>query len=386
MTGSADDRSGTGRLRVLVVGQASTTPGGMSSVQRLHERFLSARDDVDLRVATTYDETGLRRRLQLMVGGLARALLLVLTGRVDVVHLHVAKGLSALRKGIVVVAARSRGVPTVLHTHAGAFADWFDGLPAPARPLVAWLLRADRVVVLAPAAREVYTSRLGLPDDRVVVLANPVEWPAAVPERDPRTQSVGAVFLGRLIDRKGVFDLVDAVAALQGAHRDRLHVTIAGHGDADAVRRAVTAAGLDGTVEVRTWIGPDERDELLGTAQILLLPSWWEGLPMSVLEGMAWGLCPVVTPVGGLATLVRDGDNGVVVPVGDPPALTAALDKLLSDDEVRVHMGARARESVRSFGAEAWADRLISLYRELVGSQPRTDLQPELDSPPDEKD
>lgn len=368
MTGSAGRRSGGDRLRVLVVGQASTTPGGMSSVQRLHERFLAERDDVELHVATTYDEAGSLRRLRLMVVGIARALALVLTGRVDVVHLHVAKGLSALRKGVVVATARARGVPTVLHTHAGAFADWFDTLPAPLRPAVAWLLRADRVVVLAPGAREIYTERLGLPGERVVVLANPVEWPETVPERDPRTETVRAVFLGRLIDRKGVFDLVDALGGLQACHRARLQVTVAGHGDADAVRRAVTAAGLDGTVSVRSWIGPDERDELLGAAQILLLPSWWEGLPMSVLEGMAWGLCPVVTPVGGLATLVRDGDNGVVVPVGDPPALTAALDKLLSDDEVRVHTGARARESVRSFGAEAWADRLVTLYRELLDS------------------
>lgn len=358
---------GDARLRVLVVGQAATTPGGMSTVQRLHERFLAERDDVDLRVAITYDEAGALRRLRLMVAGLARALALVLTGRVDVVHLHVAKGLSALRKGVVVATARARGIPTVLHTHAGAFADWFDALPAPARPVVAWLLRADRIVVLAPGAREVYTERLGLPAERVVVLANPVEWPATVPQRDPHAGTVRAVFLGRLIDRKGVFDLVDALAGLEGSHRGRLRVTVAGHGDADAVRRAVTAAGLDGAVTVRSWIGPEERDELLGNAQILLLPSWWEGLPMSVLEGMAWGLCPVVTAVGGLATLVRDGDNGVVVPVGDPPALTAALDKLLSDDEVRVQVGARARESVRPFGADAWADRLVTLYRELLG-------------------
>jgi glycosyltransferase involved in cell wall biosynthesis len=234
--------------------------------------------------------------------------------------------------------------------------------------VVAWLLRADRVVVLAPGAREVYTTRLGLPEDRVVVLANPVEWPAAVPERDPHTGTVEAVFLGRLIDRKGVFDLVAALAGLHAAHRARLHVTLAGHGDADAVRRVVTANGLDGSVEVRTWIGPEERDELLGAAQILLLPSWWEGLPMSVLEGMAWGLCPVVTPVGGLATLVRDGDNGVVVPVADPPALSAALDKLLSDDEVRVRLGARARDTVRAFAADVWADRLVTLYRELLRS------------------
>ncbi|MEJ2868890.1 glycosyltransferase family 4 protein [Actinomycetospora sp. OC33-EN08] len=358
-------RSGSAPLRVLVVGQAEGTPGGISSVQRLHVRFLGARDDVSVRVVTTYDEAGPARRLRLMVGGILRAVALVAGRRVDVVHLHVAKGLSALRKGVIVTAARACGVPTVLHTHAGAFAEWFDGLPRPLRPVVARMLRADRVVVLAEDARATYTARLGLPDERVVVLANPVELPDRIPERDPHAERVSGVFLGRFIDRKGVFDLIEAVAALQADHRARLHLTLAGHGDVEAVRRAVAAAGLGSTVDVRTFIGPEERDELLTDAQLLLLPSWWEGLPMSVLEGMAWGLCPVVTPVGGLATLVRDGDNGVVVGVHDPAALAAALDKLLSDDEVRVKLGARARESVAPFGADVWADRLVHLYREL---------------------
>jgi glycosyltransferase involved in cell wall biosynthesis len=364
VTSPASARSGP--LRVLVVGQAEGTPGGISSVQRLHVRFLGARDDVTVRVVATYDEVGVARRLRLMVGGIARALALIVGGRVDVVHLHVAKGLSALRKGVLVAAARARGIPTVLHTHAGAFAEWFDGLPRPLRPVVARMLRADRVIVLAEGARETYTSRLGLPAERVVVVANPVEWPAELPARDPHASRVRGVFLGRLIDRKGVFDLVDALAGLHADHRARLHVTLAGHGDADAVHAAVAAAGLQGSVEVRSWIGPEERDALLREAALLLLPSWWEGLPMSVLEGMAWGLCPVVTPVGGLATLVRDGDNGVVVPVHDPAALGAALDKLLSDDDVRVQLGVRARESVAPFGADAWADRLVALYRELL--------------------
>lgn len=318
MTGPAQRRTRSDRLRVLVVGQTSSTPGGIAAVQRLHERFLAARDDVDVRVVTTYDEAGPLRRLRLMVGGITRALALVLGGRVDVVHLHVAKGLSTLRKGVIVAAARARGVPTVLHTHAGAFADWFDGLPAPLRPVVAWLLRADRVVVLAPDARAIYTTRLGLPEDRVVVLTNPVEWPATVPERDPGTRTVDAVFLGRLIDRKGVFDLVTALAGLDAAHRARLHVTLAGHGDADAVRRAVTANGLDGAVEVRTWIGPAERDALLGTAESSCCRAggracrcpcsrawrgacarWsppWAGWPRSCATGTTASWSPSVTP------------------------------------------------------------------------------------------
>ena len=158
------------------------------------------------------------------------------------------------------------------------------------------------------------------------------------------------------------------MAGLHGAHRARLHVTLAGHGDADAVRRAITANGLDGTVEVRTWIGPEERDALLGTAQILLLPSWWEGLPDVRARGHGVGPLPGGHPRGWARHARARRGQRRRRPVGDPPALTAALDKLLSDDEVRVRIGARARESVRAFAADAWADRLVTLYRELLGS------------------
>jgi len=353
-------------LRVLIVGQAPTTPGGMASVQRLHEAALRRRGDVAVDVAVTFDETGRRGLLVRMVTGLAHALVLVLRRRVDVVDLHVSKGLSVLRKGIVVSAARARGIPTVLHAHAGAFADWFDGLPRPARALLAGMLRCDRVVVLSEEGRDVYATRLRVPRDHVVVEANPVQWPLAVPARDPHGR-VEAVFLGRLVDRKGVFDLLDGVAALAHGHRERLHVTVAGHGDADAVRRRVRILGLEAVVEVRSWLGPDERDALLHRALLLVLPSWWEALPMAVLEAMAWGVTPVVTAVGGLAELVLDGHNGVVVPLRDPSALAAALEKLLLDDETRVRLGTQARADVRGYGADAWAQRLVDLYRSLTG-------------------
>lgn len=358
---------GTGRgrpLRVLIVGQAPGAPGGIASVQRLHEAALRRRDDVAVTVVVTFDESGPLRRLRLLLSGLLRATALVLAGRVDVVDLHVSKGLSVLRKGLLVAVARARGVPTVLHAHAGAFAEWFDALPRPARALVAAVLRPDRMVVLSEEAREVYRTRLHLPPERLVVAANPVEWPDAVPDRDPGGP-VEAVFLGRLVDRKGVFDLLEGLALVPADARKRLHATLAGHGDADAVRHRVVELGLSDLVEVRTWLGPAERDALLGRAQLLVLPSWWEALPMAVLEAMAWAVTPVVTPVGGLVGLVRDGENGVRVPLQDPAALAGTLEKLLLDDAGRQRLGAAARTDVRGYGADAWADRLVALYRGL---------------------
>lgn len=353
-------------LRVLIVGQAPGTPGGIGTVQRTQVTSLRRHDDVPVTVAVTYADVGALGRVVRLVRGLLEALTPVLLRRVDVVDLHMSKGLSVLRKGLVVLVARARGVPTVIHAHAGAFAAWFDGLPRPARGLVAALLRPDRLVVLSDEARDVYAARLRVPPEHIVVAANPVDIPTTPPERDIHGP-VEAVFLGRLVDRKGVFDLVEALALMDPGCRERLHVTMAGHGEVEAVRQRITELGLSDAVEVRTWLGPDERDALLHRAQLLVLPSWWEALPMAVLEAMAWAVTPVVTPVGALATLVRDGRNGAVVPLKDPPALAAALEKLVVDDERRARLGAAARADVADYGAEAWTEDLLALYDGMRG-------------------
>lgn len=355
-------------LRVLVAGPSADTQGGMATVQRLLERWVGERSTgtpVALDVVVTHVEGGAGARAWVMVTGVLGALRRILAGRVDLVHVHLSKRSSVLRKGAILLVARFRGTPTVVHAHAGLFPEWFDGLPGAARAVVRQLLVADRVVVLSEASREDYAGRLATPPSRIVVVPNPVEWPDTVGERDMAGPVVG-VFLGRLTAQKGIDDLVTAVGRLPAEQRDRFRLVAAGHGEADRVRTMVARAGLDDIVEVRTWIGAEERDALLARAQLLVLPSTFEGMPMSVLEAMAWGVTPVVTPVGGLATLVRDGENGVVVPVGDPDALATALAKLVADDALRVALGRRARADVRMYAADAWATRLTDMWSSLA--------------------
>jgi glycosyltransferase involved in cell wall biosynthesis len=93
-----------------------------------------------------------------------------------------------------------------------------------------------------------------------------------------------------------------------------------------------------------------------------VLPSAAEGLPMAVLEAMAFGVAPLVTAVGALPELVRDGVNGAVVPVGDPAALARALDGLLADDEGRRALGRRARQDAEPYSATHWAARLAAIW------------------------
>ena len=87
---------------------------------------------------------------------------------------------------------------------------------------------------------------------------------------------------------------------------------------------------------------------------------------MALLEAMSFKIAPIATPVGGIPDILEDGDNGLLVPPGDPTALAAAIMRLASDDALRRRLGERARASVEPYSAEGYAEALVEIYRAIV--------------------
>lgn len=348
------------RLRVLTVGPDPDGRGGMVTVTRLMLRHTA--DVADLTAIGTHVDAGVARRLWAWGSGTARVVTRLLGRRVDVLHLHVSRRGSILRKLILAHAAAASRTPLVVHCHAGQFADEFRAMPRPLQRVVAaGLRRADRLVVLGEGWRRSYVELIGIPADRVVVLTNPVELPVRVPER-PATP-VRVAYLGRMEQAKGTFDLLDAVASLPPAVRDRMHLSMAGDGDVEGTRERVRAAGLTGTVQVAGWFTPDERDAALAAASVFVLPSYHEGLPMAMLEAMAFGVVPVVSPVGSIPEIVVDESNGLLVEPGDMAGLAKALQRLVEDPELTSRLAAAARSTAEQHGTEPFVRRLAEVWQ-----------------------
>jgi glycosyltransferase involved in cell wall biosynthesis len=353
-------------LRVLVVGPApaaASSRGGMATVAAL--MALHPDERIRITVVPTYVDRS--RWVKLMVGvrGMLCASWALLRGRADVLHVNLAQGGSVLRKAVPLWVARLAGVPAVVHGHSYDFGGWFDRLPAPVRAAVRRALVADHWVVLGQRHIEEYATRLRLADDRISVLHNAVRIPD-IPAAQAGAERVHAVALGRMGTRKGSYDIVSAVAALDGSVRARLRVTLAGDGEVDGVRAAVAAAGLGDTIEVTGWLDPAARDELLCVAQIFLLPSRDEGLPMALLEAMAYGLVPVTTAVGSIGEAVSDGVTGIVVQPDSPGQIADALTALVGDENLRTRLGNAARERANDFGLPRWYQSLALLWSDLA--------------------
>jgi len=193
----------------------------------------------------------------------------------------------------------------------------------------------------------------GVDASRVSVLPNPPPTRPELPPRGELRATLGIdgptlAFAGRLTAQKSLRVALEAVAAVDG-----VTLLIAGEGDErPAIERDVAELGLGGRVRL---LGAQPRQqvlELFAAADASLLSSSWENFPHTVVEALAVGTPVIATATGGVAEVVRDGENGLLVPVGDAAALAAAIDHYLADDELRARLRGAASASVAAYEPE----------------------------------
>ncbi len=287
--------------------------------------------------------------------------------RLDLVHLNVAGRGSTLRKLTLSELASALGLPTIVHLHDN---DYRKDLALRGR-LVRYLVRrmferAIMVIVLGERDRMTVQEVIGIPPRRVVTLHNAVPDPGAPPGRASRAGACRIVFLGHLDDRKGVPELLAAMASTK-LRRRAWHLDLAGGGEVARFRAEVARLGLTERVTLHSWVPVARVTALCRDADLFVLPSHAEGQAMSLLEAMAHGLAIVTTPVGAHLEAVTDRVEALIVPPGDVAALGEAIARLLDDRGLRLSLGTAARARYEAgFTIDRYAARLAGLYREVL--------------------
>lgn len=322
----SDVRRRTAPLRIVIL-----TPGTRGGVGRM---MLYLRDSADT-------PSDLRPKLfsthGAMLGSvvsfpfrLVRFALLCAGRRVDLCHINLASRGSTFRKVCYAALCRLFRTPYVVHLHGGGYREFFAGRGRGGKAVVRRLfLGARRVIVLGSPWRDFVRDEIGVPQARIVILANAVEGPEKITATE-RLLPPGILFLGLLRPEKGIDVLLEALSdPALGACEWR--AVLAGDGDVGRYAQKVASLGLSERISLPGWCTQDRVRSLLRQSSILVLPSFVENLPLALLEAMAYGLCPVVTPVGAIPDIVHDGENGLIVPPGDAAALTRALVRVLKD-------------------------------------------------------
>jgi glycosyltransferase involved in cell wall biosynthesis len=170
--------------------------------------------------------------------------------------------------------------------------------------------------------------------------------------------NITLLFIGQLIDRKGIPELLDAYEQL---NRTDVSLTLVGEGPGgDRYRQEVATRDLD--VSFTGWVSEEEKRQYLSEADCFVLPSIEDLAPLVLNEAMAAGL-PIVTTegVGNASEMVTNGGNGYIVPAGDADALATALTKILSDKNKLTRMGSRScRVIAEHFSPAYTADQFVA--------------------------
>lgn len=266
---------------------------------------------------------------------LGRILFGKVTGGLIGVHVNMAERMSLFRKCCVVVWCRLIGMPVVLHLHAAQLHHFYRKLPGPLQGLVRWSFRqATTCIVLGHAARQFVVQELHVDPSKVEIVINGVPSPAHKRRERLESAPYRVLFLGNLSERKGVSDLVRAMAE-PGWEARNVEVTFAGGGDVAGYERQARELGVEHLVKFVGWADQTKASSLLAQADVLVLPSYDEGLPLVILEALAHGVAVVCTPVGEIPTVFTDGQNACLVEPGNANSIAGGLRKVIDDPAFR---------------------------------------------------
>lgn len=360
-------------VRVLVVGPM-TDGGGMAQVARMSaDSFDPLR--LDVAVCDTSKGTRPGRWLLEAVGShLARGFRLFAALRrhkPQVVHLHTCSYRTFERTIVDCWLCSVFRRPYVLHVHGGLFAKYLQGLSGVRRSLAFGALRrARRVAVLSAGWRAQLASIVE--GAQFCVISNAIAPPA---EPSTEVRGSGILFVGDLSEVKRPEDAIVAYASLSSDLRRRFPLTIVGGGDAARSAFLVRLAdrlGLGDAVQFDGHLAQDEVRSRMRRADLLVMPSRAEGMPLVLLEAMHAELPAVVTDVGAIAEMVRDGIEARIVPACNPARLVKAMKELLTDSPRRESMGRAARLRAESqFTVPQFHDTLFDLWTDVA-----TEAQP----------
>lgn len=357
--------------RILLVGKGPPERGGIPSfLQALLESSISATHDVTLLNLT---RKGIGEGGRFTAGNVRYTLadafrLLRACANADIVHIHsaLAPGSTLLRAGMLTAVARFGGKPVVMHAHGGRIELW---LITPGKRYTARLalMAADLVIAVSNGAAEALGTALG--SERVRLIDNGVDvlayGPAGPIHNPPRI-----LFAGGLTARKGVIDLLLASELL--VKRGVPHELLLAGGtpnegkaaEAEVIQAAATASA--------SFLGPQTPEampELYRSVDLFCLPSWWEAMPLSVLEAMASGLPVVASRVGNIPSVIKDGVTGHLVPPRQPEKLANALADLLENEGKLRTMGTAARRVAEDrFDLSRTVSALMEMYDEILAS------------------
>lgn len=280
----------------------------------------------------------------------------------DIVHIHSSFGPSFYRKMPFIYMACFRGVPVINHIHGAEFETFYlKASDRKKRRIRKVYGKCTMLIALSEEWKRNLESVVS--PEKITVIENYCK----IPDLSGTEKKKQILFLGEIGKRKGCYDIPEIYGRVL-EKGERLPLIMAGDGELAEVKKLFEDRDLQKDISFPGWVRGADKDKCLKESGIFLFPSYYEGMPMAVLEAMAYGMAIVTTRVGGIPHLLEDGVNGYLCEPGDIEGLSKRLLELSKDGDKRRKMGERARQkAIEEYSMESHIKKLMDLYDRVKG-------------------
>ena len=347
--------------KILYISPSIRVKGGISSVIKGYLESDLPKQHTIYVVASHVDGHKLVKLVRAFIGLLETFFYLLLKG-VEIVHVHGGDVTSFKRKFYYIKMVEFFRCKIIYHHHGAEFMEQYESLSKKWKNRVRRTFeRVDLLFCLSDSWRDNILSIAS--EGTIEVVPNSIKLPSIYGRRV--NTHVRLTFLGLIGDRKGVFDLLKVTKRLINDAFD-IRLTIGGNGEVNRLLREIKELEIANAVTYCGWIDDKERDLILQATDIFVLPSYAEGMPMSILEAMAYSVPVVSTTVGGIPELILDGESGFLIRPGDLDGMYRKIKYLIKDENLRRTLGRKGRELIRTgHNIQQIAHKMNTIYNSL---------------------
>jgi glycosyltransferase involved in cell wall biosynthesis len=353
--------------KILVIGSSLKDKGGIVTViQNILDSTL--KEQYKFGMLETYITGSRKEKVTIFLKSIFLLIRTLIFDRPDLLHIHMSYKGSFYRKSLLLLISKLFRMPVIIHVHGSSFKDFYSSLNFITRNYCNFILNlSDKLIVLSKEWNNYFSGFVK--EDKIEILYNGV---IEVDSFISKNSSVPiCLFMGRMGKRKGIYDLLKSIKILK-EKGIKAKFLLAGDGEIEQVSKEIIELGIEEYADVLGWVGPKQKKELLIMSDILVLPSYNEGLPMAILEAMSHGLPIISTPVGGIPEAILSGENGFLMEPGDIHQMSIHLEKLILDKGLREQMGIKNQKLIKEqFSLNSLMKSLSDIYMNTINSSKR---------------
>jgi glycosyltransferase involved in cell wall biosynthesis len=254
-------------------------------------------------------------------------------------------------------------VKIIYHIHGGGFKSFYKKYNKQ-NIIKKTINKVDILISLSDNWRYFFSSIMD--EKKIYVINNMIDKPDFTKHYPQNRGTIHFLFLGKIVERKGIFDLLKVIKENKKYLNNKFLLHVGGDGEADKLIKFVTENGLQDLVKFEGWVSGEKKKKLLAICDVYVLPSYIEGLPVSILEAMSYGMPVISTMVGGIPEVVLNNENGFLIEPGNKQQILECISYFLTHPQKVENMGRKSSALATNFYPENIIPKLIAIYKSLL--------------------